>query len=442
MFKTLPEDVGRVLSITSAEAAPGTSVTVHISITDATDMAGGDMTVKYDSSMITVDDVRTTDLVSGLSPTVNEGITGKIVIGMASMTGISSGSGALIDIDLTVNANAQIGTQTTLSFEEADIYNELGDVIPISLEDGVVKITEPGIKGDVNRDGKVRSNDAILTLRIATGQMTPTDYQQWAADMNGDGRVKSNDVILILRKATGLSTPGIGAVADSGMPTTVALVEVHSIAGETIAVPVKVDNAYGLGGGDICIAYDPAVLRAVDVSSQSGILLSCNVIRPGLVCIAFATPGRLRSRILAEVRFHILTDGASLLKLETVDLYHPNALRMDSRGVDGRFASWAIPPEHSMLLQNFPNPFNPDTWIPYQLKEDGDVTIRILSASGELVRGLSLGHRSAGLYVSQDRASYWDGKNEAGEHVSSGVYFYTIQAGEDFTDTKKMMVAR
>jgi hypothetical protein len=108
---------------------------------------------------------------------------------------------------------------------------------------------------------------------------------------------------------------------------------------------------------------------------------------------------------------------------------------MESRKIDGKFISWAMPPEKTALLQNFPNPFNPDTWIPYQLREDNEVTVCIYSVSGELVRALSLGRESAGLYVSKDRAVYWDGKNEAGEQVSSGVYFYTIQAGE-FTAIK------
>jgi len=93
------------------------------------------------------------------------------------------------------------------------------------------------------------------------------------------------------------------------------------------------------------------------------------------------------------------------------------------------------------LLQNFPNSFNPDTWIPYQLAEDVDVTIRIHDASAKLVRTLSLGHQPTGLYTTKEKAAYWDGKNEAGEQVSSGVYFYTIRAG-DFTATKKMVVAQ
>jgi len=92
------------------------------------------------------------------------------------------------------------------------------------------------------------------------------------------------------------------------------------------------------------------------------------------------------------------------------------------------------------LHQNFPNFFNPDTWIPYQLAEDVKVTITIYDASGKLVRTLDLGHKTPGFYMTKDKAAYWDGKNETGEQAASGVYFYTIQAGE-FTATKKMVIA-
>jgi agmatine/peptidylarginine deiminase len=93
------------------------------------------------------------------------------------------------------------------------------------------------------------------------------------------------------------------------------------------------------------------------------------------------------------------------------------------------------------LGQSFPNPFNPDTWIPYHLSENVDVMIRIYSASGRLIRTLDLGHRPAGLYTTKDKAAYWDGKNGSGEEVASGLYFYNIQAGE-YTATRKMVVAR
>lgn len=89
----------------------------------------------------------------------------------------------------------------------------------------------------------------------------------------------------------------------------------------------------------------------------------------------------------------------------------------------------------------YPNPFNPDVWIPYTLGEGVEVKITIRNASGQSIRILHLGYREPGIYISKDKAAYWDGCNESGERVSSGVYFYTIQAG-DFIATKKLLLAK
>ena len=99
------------------------------------------------------------------------------------------------------------------------------------------------------------------------------------------------------------------------------------------------------------------------------------------------------------------------------------------------------PPEATVLLANYPNPFNPETWIPYQLAAPADVSISIYAADGKLVRTLDLGHRSVGIYESRSRAAYWDGRNTVGEPVASGLYFYTLTAGE-FTATRRMLILK
>ena len=98
-------------------------------------------------------------------------------------------------------------------------------------------------------------------------------------------------------------------------------------------------------------------------------------------------------------------------------------------------------PEETALLANYPNPFNPETWIPYQLAQASDVQIHIHAINGTLVRTLDLGHQSAGIYQQQTHAAYWDGRNQLGEPVASGVYFYTLTAG-DFIATRKMLIRK
>ena len=98
-------------------------------------------------------------------------------------------------------------------------------------------------------------------------------------------------------------------------------------------------------------------------------------------------------------------------------------------------------PKKTVLLSNYPNPFNPETWIPYQLAVPADVTVSIYSVDGKLVRTLALGHQLAGVYENRSRAAYWDGRNSFGERVASGLYFYTFTAG-DFTATRKMLIRK
>ena len=98
-------------------------------------------------------------------------------------------------------------------------------------------------------------------------------------------------------------------------------------------------------------------------------------------------------------------------------------------------------PDKTLLLANYPNPFNPETWIPYQLANPAEVTVTIYAANGAVVRTLDLGHQRAGSYDSRGRAAYWDGRNAQGESVASGVYFYTLQAGE-FSATRKMVIRK
>ena len=101
----------------------------------------------------------------------------------------------------------------------------------------------------------------------------------------------------------------------------------------------------------------------------------------------------------------------------------------------------ALTPKKTVLLANYPNPFNPETWIPYHLAKDAEVTLHIYAMNGTLVRTLTLGHQPAGMYQNRSRAVYWDGKNEFGEKVASGVYFYTLTTG-DFSATRKMLIQK
>ena len=101
----------------------------------------------------------------------------------------------------------------------------------------------------------------------------------------------------------------------------------------------------------------------------------------------------------------------------------------------------SLTPRETELLANYPNPFNPETWIPYRLAEDAFVTLTIYDQTGQVVRGFEVGHQIASAYENRSKAIYWDGRNETGEQVASGVYFYHLSA-DDYSETRKMLILK
>ena len=143
-----------------------------------------------------------------------------------------------------------------------------------------------------------------------------------------------------------------------------------------------------------------------------------------------------------ELTGNTITDLAPLRRLKekkpaiAIDI----DITEDTDNVQAAPAAPRVPAE-TALFPNYPNPFNPETWIPYQLAEATDVTLTIYDVRGREVRRLALGHRPAGFYRSRGRAAHWDGRNQIGEKVATGLYFYTLTAGE-FNATGKMIIQK
>ena len=129
---------------------------------------------------------------------------------------------------------------------------------------------------------------------------------------------------------------------------------------------------------------------------------------------------------------HMENDGSLIFKRGIANLEHLlHKVPIETR----------LLPSETKLLRNYPNPFNPETWIPYQLTKSAEVTLNIYAVDGTLIRTLALGHQPAGLYQNRSRAAYWDGRDELGMQVTSGIYFYTLTAG-DFSATRRMVIAK
>ena len=234
-------------------------------------------------------------------------------------------------------------------------------------------------------------------------------------DVNGDGRVTVIDLAIVALFYGTRVPAGISLPADVNADGIVNLADLTAVAQQI--------DANGGGGNGLALADVEAALAAVAEQAAD------------LEEVAEAPIG-------FNTRSDVLSSGTAYLNVTHA---FADARHLAVSDVLSAFlallAEMGAIPETTALLPNYPNPFNPETWIPYHLSKDAAVTVTIYNMQGVIVRQLMLGHQPAGVYESRGRAAYWDGKNQIGEQVASGVYFYTLTAGE-FNATRKLLIAK
>ena len=325
----------------------------------------------------------------------------------------STAVGAQMEFSLNITSGEAVaGYQATVQFDTTAlryVSSTNGDYLPAGaffvdpvVEGNLIKLNAASLAGESNGDGTLANftfevivakasmltlSDVLLTDSKGTGYVPNlenaqiTETQLLKGDVNGDGIVDIRDLVLV---ASNLGKTGQNAadINTDGIIDIRDLVLVAGALGTTAAAPSLYPQALEM-------------LTATEVKQW-----------------------------LSAAQHLDLTDARAQRGL----LFLQQLLA-------------ALTPKETALLPNFPNPFNPETWIPYQLAKPADVTVRIYAVDGKLVRTLALGHRGVGKYYQRSRAAYWDGKNAAGEPVASGVYFYTLTAG-DFTATRKMLIRK
>ena len=205
-----------------------------------------------------------------------------------------------------------------------------------------------------------------------------------------------------------------------------------------LALPTaeEVTFSFSMGSPDISCSLDGVFFKVL-VNGQSR-----------FEHLAFNEPGWVEARIpLSEfagetMLLELVTDSG---KTVSCDWAHWADLFITAEGAGLEAPNQIADANQSVtetkLLSNYPNPFNPETWIPYQLADAADVSMKIYDVGGRLVRTISIGFKPVGYYLTRERAAYWDGRNAAGEPVSSGVYFLQFLAG-DFTATQRVVIVK
>lgn len=282
----------------------------------------------------------------------------------------------------------------TTTFQSGTTDNAAGNITGISAE----RQADEGVTGTgallqlefkALSSGETKLTLQSLQFKASTGWSVPVDpyeilliveEQVVAGDVNGDGQVNILDLVFVAQQL-GKSVPA-DSPADVNGDGVVNILDLVRVAQEFAGSP-----AAPVGGIE---SIDTTLIESWISQAQ------------------------------------LMDDGSLIFKQGIANLQNLLA---------------SLIPEETALHRNYPNPFNPETWIPYQLAAPAEVALTIYDMNGQIVRRLAVGHQAAGVYQSRSRAAYWDGRNQFGESVASGLYFYTLAAG-DFTATRRMVILK
>ena len=318
-----------------------------------------------------------------------------------------------IEFSLNItDGEAVAGYQATVQFDRTAlryVSSANGDYLP----DGAFFV-DPKVEGNL-----VKLNAASL-----------------AGESNGDGTLATLTFEVIAAKASTLMLSDV-LLTDNAGETFVPKIENAEIT-ESTGLKGDVNGDGTVNIADLVLvagALGKTGQEAADVNSDNVVNIADLVLVAGALGTSAAAPS------LHPHTLEMLTATEVKQWLSTAQQFN----LMDATSQRGILfleqLLATLTPKETALLANYPNPFNPETWIPYRLAKAANVTLTIYDVRGSVVRELVLGHQPVGVYVSRGRAAYWDGRNQLGEKVASGLYFYTLTAG-DFNATRKLLIAK
>ncbi len=350
----------------------------------------------------------------------------------AAIAATDSNGRAESRLTLGKNLGANTVRVSVTGIEEKKMFNAEGIRTPLAFwiilgdkQQGVV--------------GTALANPFIVDVRDHSGEPLP-GVQVMFSVTAGDGTLSvTNEVTGSNGRVESILTLGPNPGTNTVTVSVTGIVGEQSASATAVPPPIPED----VNGDDVVDILD-LVSVASDLGNEGKNLVSdvngdevVNILDLVLVARAYGTaaaPANPR----APAMLTAADVGRWLAQAQTLDLTDAT-IQMGVLALEQLAA--ALMPEETALLPNYPNPFNPETWIPYQLSEDGPVSISIYDATGVLIRTLSIGIQSAGFYNSRDRAAYWDGRNDAGERVASGLYFYQLRT-PSFHQTRRLVIVK
>ena len=330
-----------------------------------------------------------------------------------------------------------VGDSFTLNISAEDVYDFAGWQFDIIFNPNLLEVLEIR-EGDFLKTGGESTFFRKGTINNSSGKITGLSSARLSGDsVNGTGTLLS---VTFKAKASGETQlklnklqfgAGTGGVISAGPDEVVITIE-----GQLTTGDVNRDGVVSILDMILIARHLGEIApsnSAVDINGDGVV----NILDLIVVANHFGESTAAAPSLIAEA----LTPAIIQAWIERAELENDGSIVFQEGIANLQKLLASLIPKETSLLANYPNPFNPETWIPYQLAQPADVTVSIHSADGKLIRTLKLGHQAAGMYQNRSRAVYWDGRNAVGEPVASGVYFYTITAGI-FTDTRKMLIRK
>jgi len=484
---TTPPADAVIISIPFLTIIPGTaSVQVPVNITSVAGMEviSASLVISYDTNLLSATGASLEGTVSdGGSVSTNiDDAKGEIILVIAKASPIS-GSGVLVNINFDVDSDVP-ADKSPLTFKKAHLNS--GKVTAVSINGDIfLQIPGDACGADGTPDGQVDIFDLVcigLHWRETEDNTTASDELFDLLDMASsisfeepDGVINIYDLIVmadnwlkgviaapILAALPSVeTTPSIIISADSNSLALQTNNSIRATVGSEFDLNIHIDGVYGLRGYSFDMDFEPDALEIVKGGEsklfiEGDILAVAKNIEPFSISKLMTTYkpddtlnvnavilGKesltLTSGTIGKVKFKAKTTSEFSVALRKI-VFFTDAGVCTIPDVTYKVVAHKRVTE-TKLHQNFPNPFNPETWLPYELASDAPVVISIYNIKGELVRELNLGEQEADYYVTKSKAAHWDGRNYCGEKIASGVYFYRLQAGK-FNAIRRMVILK